>query len=752
MRAAYSKLAQQYETQCLPVNGRKDTVTERRATSFLAVDDRLEFTPTQARISDVNFWCIEWIYTLDLDRELFGVDNSIYFQLSKVPHDDSWIKYLGEDKHGRRVFTKRTPKEIIGTVEWKPQVIIQSKIRFKELDVKTVCLESLTPPSSDVPTHREAFLLSVFTAMNTAFKGFLDEHIIQWKADDFCFREVAFALLSLAAGEVTFVNPSSLNRNYKSEGYYLIPDRGPQNEQGLLPRFLYECHAPGVHPGAAPNNTAYWLGNVLVYLTARLDLIEIEETAIAQAVDTGLGQGSSSFYAMVFSVVDVILVHVETNDGSIEIRRSPMLNLFYFDDKNSGFVDGFRSRVAYSPQGVEAGSSKITATSFTAMIRFFEAALDSSITGARSKIFPNEVLGLIMESSDLPTYKALERVSPYCKMIGNHKFRLNDDYALIENPFPNRFILEELDSGMRTVLDMDAGSVDSDSGESSYLELNSGEINNGVRLNLVVGHSVRKAIISHVSLYLPKATPRHPTLYRKGGNADAVSVAFHYMGRLPSHCAEELASMILNMPSDIYPGGIENAWGSYISHLICGAAEPDCLYFPLQIMGAQWLGLLPPGYRQLRMNHLYCNGLHMFLRHPKNECPEEWEKTITHAISYLSHIEQTGDSFRHFVRGRPVIIAFGTKIKFYYYVHWCEGAPLSTTGSAYSVEIAARCVESEPRRRLVQLIPGEGPVDIKEPESREEFENWIKIFRDPSLTEWDPFTESQQPFGEEREY
>lgn len=152
------------------------------------------------------------------------------------------------------------------------------------------------------------------------------------------------------------------------------------------------------------------------------------------------------------------------------------------------------------------------------------------------------------------------------------------------------------------------------------------------------------------------------------------------------------------------------------------------------------------------MNHLYCNGLHMFLRHPKNECPEEWEKTITHAISYLSHIEQTGDSFRHFVHGRPVIIAFGTKIKFYYYVHWCEGAPLSTTGSAYSVEIAARCVESEPRRRLVQLIPGEGPVDIKEPESREEFENWIKIFRDPSLTEWDPFTESQQPFGEEREY
>ncbi|GAB1216313.1 hypothetical protein ATERTT37_005526 [Aspergillus terreus] len=234
MRAAYSKLAQQYETQCLPVNGRKDTVTERRATSFLAVDDRLEFTPTQARISDVNFWCIEWIYTLDLDRELFGVDNSIYFQLSKVPHDDSWIKYLGEDKHGRRVFTKRTPKEIIGTVEWKPQVIIKSKIRFKELDVKTVCLESLTPPSSDVPTHREAFLLSVFTAMNTAFKGFLDEHIIQWKADDFCFREVAFALLSLAAGEVTFVNPSSLNRNYKSEGYYLIPDRGPQNEQGKL--------------------------------------------------------------------------------------------------------------------------------------------------------------------------------------------------------------------------------------------------------------------------------------------------------------------------------------------------------------------------------------------------------------------------------------------------------------------------------------------------------------------------------------
>lgn len=76
-----------------------------------------------------------------------------------------------------------------------------------------------------------------------------------------------------------------------------------------------------------------------MYLAPRLDLVDLEEASVVEAVDTGLSQGRQNFHAVVFSVLDFVLIQVHTaKDGKLIVERSDLMNLFLFNDKNSHFV------------------------------------------------------------------------------------------------------------------------------------------------------------------------------------------------------------------------------------------------------------------------------------------------------------------------------------------------------------------------------------------------------------------------------
>lgn len=97
--------------------------SELYSRSYLAIDDRLERTPMLTMSPDhLNDLFIEFTYTLDLDREVFSVDDAAHFNLSKIPRGEQWIKYVDVDDEGRRILLPDTPKEIIANVEWKPDV------------------------------------------------------------------------------------------------------------------------------------------------------------------------------------------------------------------------------------------------------------------------------------------------------------------------------------------------------------------------------------------------------------------------------------------------------------------------------------------------------------------------------------------------------------------------------------------------------------------------------------------------------
>ena len=511
MRGFYAQLVKQLETQAFPVtiqtSQEEDSsvaLIERYKRSFWAVDDRLELPPLQTVLPGLVNWCIEWTYTLDLDREVLTIDNSLHFPLNKIPHGDAWIKYLGTDHRHRRVADSCAPRELVADLTWKPEVDNMSKKRYHQFDVRMVSLETFYD-QGDISETRELLLNATFSLTTGQYREVLDGYILEWEPTHFSFREIAFAVLSIAAGAVTFECIRNFDQNHLGEGYYLVrgnvsPDLTAScHPATILPRFLHESHLPGVQPGSAPEGRMYWFRNVLVYLASRLDSVEIEEASVAEVVDAGLKQGLEDFYAMVFSILDVVLLHVQKGpDGTVHVNRSPLMALIDFEDESSRFANGPRTR-SCQQQTMQAVSA------FLATLRFFDAATYHSLRGTYSKIFPNEILGNIMKFSDTQTYRTLGTVSAYALRISNRGLRLNDEYAAVGfDSAEESFILEDLQSGKKIHSKLEKHNETMWSSRT----VKSG----GMSLSPVVGigSSTRQTVLDDVSLYFSEATLRSP--------------------------------------------------------------------------------------------------------------------------------------------------------------------------------------------------------------------------------------------------
>lgn len=194
------------------------------------------------------------------------------------------------------------------------------------------------------------------------------------------------------------------------------------------------------------------------------------------------------------------------------------------------------------------------------------------------------------------------------------------------------------------------------------------------------------------------------------------------------------------LPSYAYLGAVENAWGKYLAKLARDSGDPNSMFFGSMLRHGMCC-LLPPGFRKLGTEPYQCSGFQAFFRHERDETPEEWERTLQHVVRQLSKLE-TRRRVRFQSRGHPVIVAFSTKLKLFYYVFHRESEPaICSNAKSYTVEIAAKCTDRNPRSRLVQLIAGEDPIDLKDDEGRMKFESWFISLCKNSRLQYNPFTE-----------
>ncbi|PYH42134.1 uncharacterized protein BP01DRAFT_418233 [Aspergillus saccharolyticus JOP 1030-1] len=777
-RATFARLVHQYETQCLPVTiqsvAEEDSdaaLAERYEKSYLALDDRLETPPLKFLPLDWQTYGGEWVYTLDLDREIFSIDHAVHFHLHKVSSEPNWIMYLGKDARRRRAPAKCTPPYLLADPVFRPTVNDASTAAFERLNVKTVRPESFHVAQT-FSSLREAFLMETFRQIHAEYRGLLDMSYLEWAPTDFTFREIAYAILSLATGDVTFEDTHSFDANHQGEGYYLIPGAGamhansPGSAPTVLPCFLWERHDTGVEAGSAPRQTTYWHDGVLVHLVTGLDRVGIEKAAIAEAVDAGLEHGRKSFYAIIFSILDVILLRIERKeDLTIFVERSPKLTLFYFDDINSSFAQGPRNSPFKWPEieeeltllmtrdlndGVghiedvlphlERGRPEVAKTNigwayvFVNIMHFFDAARYHSLGGAVSSILPNETLANVMQLSDTRTYRILSKLSAYCHKTSLSELRLNDRYTIVHS---------DAETPSMTLHDSRTGTRRTSQYKRSFYPDDTGLI-----LTLIIGtcDPLRRSVVDCVKwrfMDISEMDPEYPkkiTMPRRAHPHPHTFFGFN--------SAIDFEGLF-HLPDYLYLKSVQDGWERYAKKLIHTYQTQGDSYVTFDM--GKFECLQPPGYREITT--FRCSGVHCFLRHAREESADEWERTVQYGLRRLHTRETSKDGYmsdglaeKYSLPGRPVVIAFTTRVQLFYYVHHRGEKPAVPEGvGTHCAELAERCTDPDPQHRLVPLIPG--VIDLKDDAARSEFEAWFRKFCSATgeVTEYyDPFSDQQQ--------
>ncbi|KAJ0420130.1 hypothetical protein BJY00DRAFT_143282 [Aspergillus carlsbadensis] len=257
------------------------------------------------------------------------------------------------------------------------------------------------------------------------------------------------------------------------------------------------------------------------------------------------------------------MVDVNEINGSVQVTMTPLMNLIFFDDTTSRFVNGPRSRGLdlASPENTsqhegeedesdekkdkksdnerdeesDGGGDEESSEGYgegndgkddydwgsghreslfpqsgnmgnyvaaVILISFFDSAMDEYLEGTKSGVLPNEILTAIMECSDHQTYLSLAGASASCRDLYYRKFRLNDDYAVIQQQNQENELssitLENLESGERT---------------SATLGLMESGVSQAVtRMSPIIGVTDpnRMSILDACSLHLSKIPLKHP--------------------------------------------------------------------------------------------------------------------------------------------------------------------------------------------------------------------------------------------------
>ena len=293
---------------------------------WIALDDGLSQLPSHLAMSCgyPHLWP-KWTYIIDLDRELFSVNFGAHFRLNQIPRAGIWMRACDEDEFGNiTIATDICPEECIASPAFvhQPTNIQNSgaQVRFVTPDqIKTNSYHS---------THRRLILVSLLRSFSSLFKTHIQRFLLEWQPEDFIFRELAFAILSIASGQIGFESRVRLDGEIE-QGFLVKPDKNASMAKSkLLPVFSMGCHWQDEYPGSAPAGTIYWFEEVLVSLTTRLDSPEMVDAAITQTLQAALNQDRREFYALLLSIEHIIILQVRDLGAVPMIKRTGPITLF----------------------------------------------------------------------------------------------------------------------------------------------------------------------------------------------------------------------------------------------------------------------------------------------------------------------------------------------------------------------------------------------------------------------------------------
>ncbi|KAI4114183.1 MAG: hypothetical protein LQ338_008037, partial [Usnochroma carphineum] len=291
-----------------------------------AFDERLSVIPSYVAESLSWNWPVAFTYTLDLDLEVFTIDNTAHYRLDKVPKSKDWIRALCVDDNRRRFIHPRlAPEESLASLVVKnAEFHLTDKEYWESLTSKLVKPKSARSTSAMVR-------LSLFRIFAECQFDTLSVSLLSWTTKDLPFREIVFFIICLATGgshlalvdERQFVYSRSAAPSFAA----LLSIDG---EKELISPLGVGFHMHNQPIGSAPDASKYWFEGALVCLVPQLEDPDVALKAMGDAIRYGRGECKrTSFNAVLISIAHVIFLR-SLPDGGIEYSHS--MSLMNTDD------------------------------------------------------------------------------------------------------------------------------------------------------------------------------------------------------------------------------------------------------------------------------------------------------------------------------------------------------------------------------------------------------------------------------------
>ncbi|KAM5431570.1 hypothetical protein McanMca71_004805 [Microsporum canis] len=404
-------------------------ITEERVQTILAPTknaypwesiDNVELLPSHCgEVSNDLF--IEWIYIIDLDEEVFSINNSIFFDLCNIPRE-RWLEAF----EGTEYSTTICPEASLSPITPKYFTDDAERDQYKEAyeGYNSSRLDRITyVPGIDIRRIVAVMLLECLLYPSSSQMW---DFLPQWGSGDFAFRELAFAILSLAAGEYYLINLGDLSGNYQnveSSSGFLV-NKSPDGKADIFPILGRGCHTPNNEPGSAPSESMYYFQDILISLVPPATLEKDTDAAIAKAVEFGLLGGKKDFEIVVFSIKSVIIVKVSVEGEMKSVKPTKVMPITLGPKRGAAGP----SSVAFPTDGTDLPQQ--THPGFAALQAIFGTEADAKLSNFNQGIFPTELYAEILSYTDPPTQLTCTKVSSTFHSLCQGQLTLSNDLTI----------------------------------------------------------------------------------------------------------------------------------------------------------------------------------------------------------------------------------------------------------------------------------------------------------------------------------
>lgn len=377
--------------------------------------DAYEIVTNTGNTDEIRSSWIYRIYTINLDRENFSVNNRSFYNLWDIP------------QHRK---TGKPPQALPVNIDFENYFGDYPGDRDKYQTIYHQYGHSVVNATngSSNPSAQQAMSMMFFEKFTDPYAMRFWEYAPSWEHKGFAFREFAFAILSIATGRYYFVDRADYSKfaGYDDMGYIIDRNGGKPLS---IPIFGSECHEPGTSPGSAPTGTLYWFENVLVSLVPDSVFRHDTEAAIAKAVEYGFAEGKTSFQTILFTIFNVILLEAYVKDGVKVIRRTGVISIQDRDRKSDWTFEPnklvFRREVDVATTFQQVCHKHM---GFAKLQIFFDIAARRNLPPPRTnERLSVELYASIISYVDPRTLHAMSQVSWALRKLCQEIFAFSDD-------------------------------------------------------------------------------------------------------------------------------------------------------------------------------------------------------------------------------------------------------------------------------------------------------------------------------------